>query len=331
MRAHFAGAVVDDEDRRRNARADGEGMIARQGFERGLEIARDGRLLHGALRRLPGQPLGDVGSEHGEGKAALRGSFGRGGLGLVGIDDASTMQKRDHPVAGGDGALGKAVGPPGFGRLRQCHEERAFGGGQALRLLAEIGKRCGARAFDVAAIGGECQIEVEDLLLAEAALQLHGAHHLGQLVGEAAFGARFEQAGDLHGERRSAGDDVAMGDGLPGSAHQRPRVHAMMLVEALVLIGEEHGEEARVDVVRRHGQAPVAVTRDEGAEQAAVPVGDERRIGEVPAERQGPQPAQHLARREAYDVDCENDREQPRIEAQRPSAAGRRHVTAPSP
>jgi len=238
------------------------------------------------------------------------------------------MQAGDDAVARGRGLLREAIGAPRLGRLGKRHQQRALGGGEPLRLLAEIGERRGAGALDVAAIGGEHEVEVEDLLLGEAALELHGAHHLGQLVGKAAGRARLEQARHLHGQRRAAGDDAGMGCRLPCGPQQGAGVDAMMIVEALVLIGDEHGEEARVHVLCGDGQAPVAVLRDEGAEQPAVAVGHQRRIGDAGTKRHGPQPPQRLAQREARGIHRKHAEEQPRIEAQGPSAAGPRHQGA---
>jgi hypothetical protein len=42
--------------------------------------------------------------------------------------------------------------------------------------------------------------------------------------------------------------------------------------EALVLIGDEHVEEGRIDAVERRTEAPVSVRRGEGAQQLAVAV-----------------------------------------------------------
>ena len=41
---------------------------------------------------------------------------------------------------------------------------------------------------------------------------------------------------------------------LPGGARKRERIDAVMRVEALVLVGDQHGEEARVDIVARAGR-----------------------------------------------------------------------------
>ena len=57
--------------------------------------------------------------------------------------------------------------------------------------------------------------------------------------------------------------------------------------EALVLVGEEQVEEARIDAVAGGGKAPAAVGRGVGAEQLAVAIDDEGGEGEVLAERCG--------------------------------------------
>ena len=79
-----------------------------------------------------------------------------------------------------------------------------------------------------------------------------------------------------------------------------------MLVEALVLIGDEHVEEARIDIVGGHRQAPVAIMGDEGPQQLAVAVGHQRRIGDVFAQRQRPQPPQGFGDGEADGVESES-------------------------
>ena len=48
-----------------------------------------------------------------------------------------------------------------------------------------------------------------------------------------------------------------------------------MLVEPLVLIGDQHLEEERIDVAERHRQPPAAVGGGEGPEQLAVAIDDQ--------------------------------------------------------
>ena len=329
MGADGSRLIVDDEDGGGNARADRDGALPRQRLERGLEIAVDAGVDHGTWLLLPCEALGHMGAQHGEGETARGSLLDAGGLGLVAVDEAIALKPRDDAVPRQRCGLRVAVGPSRLRRLGKGDEKRTLGGREPLRLLAEIGKRGGACALDVAAIGGERQVEIEDLLLREALLDLYRADHLRQLVGDAALGPRLQKARHLHGERRAARDDAAMAECLPDGAGNGPRIDTSVLVEALVLIGHEHGEEARVDIGGSHRKPPEAVLRDEGAEQPAVAVDDERRIGDAFAKRHGPEAAQRLRHREARHVDGEKHGEQPRIEAERPAAAGlRRHVTA---
>ena len=73
----------------------------------------------------------------------------------------------------------------------------------------------------------------------EHALELDRAHHLAQLGGERAVGARLEQARDLHGEGRAARDDAAIGEPLQAARAIAERIDAVMRAEALVLVGEQ--------------------------------------------------------------------------------------------
>jgi hypothetical protein len=63
---------------------------------------------------------------------------------------------------------------------------------------------------------------------------------------------------------------------LNGGAGERPNIHAAMLAEARVLVGDQGIHEQRVDVGEGRGQAPAAVGDGEGAEQDAVAVDDQR-------------------------------------------------------
>src|SRR5690242_5084700 len=65
---------------------------------------------------------------------------------------------------------------------------------------------------------------------------------------------------------------MAMGDQLAERTGQGKGVNAPMAFEALVLIGQQHAPEARIDVLGFHRQAPASICGDEGAQHRAVPV-----------------------------------------------------------
>ena len=142
----------------------------------------------------------------------------------VGVDGAGKRQPIKHAVAGGPRRFRVAVGAARFGRLGQGDEERGFGGGQARRLLAEVGEARGADAFDVAAVGRERQVEREDLVLGELRSSFRAMAIWRSLPAIAARAAIVDQPRDLHGQRRAAGDDVAAGeDELPRLRGPAPR------------------------------------------------------------------------------------------------------------
>ena len=65
---------------------------------------------------------------------------------------------------------------------------------------------------------------------------------------------------------------MAVAGPLPGGARHRQRIDAAMGAEAPVLVGEQHLDKARIDVVDGDRQTPAAVRRGVGAEQPAVAV-----------------------------------------------------------
>src|SRR3954447_6453330 len=109
------------------------------------------------------------------------------GFGLLGIIEADLLlldHAVEHAVTRFARRIGIAIEPAGLRRLRQRDQQRGFSQRQPLRLLAEIGDRGGANALEVAAVRREREIEVENLLLAQAALDLDRTHHLPQLCME---------------------------------------------------------------------------------------------------------------------------------------------------
>ena len=207
---HLAARVIDGEDRDRDVRAERPRALARQRLEARLPRAVDGQ----ADQRTPGvrrhRRVGGMRREH----RHRRPSVGhRLGLGLRDLGVGEQAARRDaveHAVARAPRRLGGAVGPARFRRLRQRDEQRRLAQREPPRLLAEIGERGGADAFEIAAIGREAEVEREHLVLGERALELDGAHDLPQLGGERALAARLEQTRDLHGQRRAARHDVAV-------------------------------------------------------------------------------------------------------------------------
>src|SRR5690348_889844 len=70
---------------------------------------------------------------------------------------------------------------------------------------------------------------------------------------------------------------MAVDQPLRAGAKKRANVDPVVLVEAAVLVGDEHRDIARIDVVRTRRQAPAAIGQGKGPEQAAVAVDDDGR------------------------------------------------------
>ena len=65
---------------------------------------------------------------------------------------------------------------------------------------------------------------------------------------------------------------MAIGDKLQRGAADGEEIDAVVVPEALVLIGDQHVDETFVDLVEPCIEAPVAVGRGEGAQQLAIAV-----------------------------------------------------------
>ena len=249
----------------------------------GFEVLLDGSDQRQAVAPAAGpvaqRRVGGVRGKRGQRQAPAGHRLERGAGGLALAEQAGLDHAAEHAVARGERALRVAVGPAALGQLRQGDEERGLGDGEALRLLAEPGERGGAQALEIAAIGRQRQVALQDIALGKPALDLDGAQQLAQLARQAAAFARLDQPGKLHRQRRAAGDDASIAGELQGGTSERQEVDAAVVEEALVLVGDQHVEEARVDLVERRGEAPAALRVGEGAQQRAVAVGDLCRQG----------------------------------------------------
>jgi len=287
-RQHFAGRMVDRHDGDRDVGAERVRALACEVFERLLRVRVDGERDHRAAGCGGNGLIGGVRRER---RHRPSRGWRRFRLGVCHFIEGKLAGRRDtikHAVARAMGGLRRAVGPAHFRRLRDRDQHRGLAEREAPRLLAEIGERGGACAFEIAAVRRKPEIEREDLVLGERALELHRAHRLAQLGKERAIGARFEQPRDLHGDGRAARHDAAVRHELHGSARNRERIDADVLAEALVLVGDQQVEITRIDVGDGRGQPPASVRGRIGPQQAAVAVhhdgGEFKRF----AERHGP-------------------------------------------
>ncbi len=142
--------------------------------------------------------------------------------------------------------------------------------------MAEIAERCGAHAFEIAAIGRQAEVETEDLRLGVAQFELHGAQGFDGLVAVVARVWR-QQARRLHGDGRAAGDDVAHMDVGQERADDGGGVDARVPPEALVLDLQQMADIGRVGTFQVGAQPPAAVVDRQGAQPGPVVVEDDGR------------------------------------------------------
>jgi hypothetical protein len=136
------------------------------------------------------------------------------------------------------------------------------------------------------------QIEEEDFIFAEPALDLLGEDHLSNLAPELSLGVEEHLLHELHRDRAGALLDATGAHVDPGRSHDRDVVDAGVLEETAVL----GGDERQADVVgeRAHGHEYPLFLRDFGdlpalavvheAREVGLVVGDVVEIGEVAQE-----------------------------------------------
>ncbi len=160
---HLAASVIDDEDGGRQLLSQELGLLLGQPFQRRLHVAVDGEPVHGLGRRRHHLRFRKMRSELGKGAALMRHRLEPGALGFGLGDHAGAGGALQHAITCGARGLGVAVGATLLGGLGQRNQQRGLADREVVRLLAEVGERGGAHAFDVAAERRQPQIEREDL------------------------------------------------------------------------------------------------------------------------------------------------------------------------
>src|SRR5450755_3333917 len=111
------------------------------------------------------------------------------------------------------------------------------------------------------------------------------AHDLTQLGGKTAMLAWLQEASHLHCQSGCARDNMPLICQLKSGAAERQQIDAVMLVETLILVGEEQLEEPRIDVLLSRRQPPAPFRCGVGAQQSALAVEHRVRGLKILAER----------------------------------------------
>src|ERR1700733_5619831 len=146
------------------------------------------------------------------------------------------------------------------GRADDACEVGVFGERELAEIFSEVGdagfgESADAKAAAIAEVN-LVGIELEDLLLVEALLQLHSDHQLGELAAPGALVAEEERARDLHRDGARALIVVARVAQIgPRGADDANEVEAAMLEIAFVFGGNDRVDERRRNIVVANGTA----------------------------------------------------------------------------
>ena len=244
------------------AHGGGDDIAGRVGFIAVFLDQADANHL-GDIRRL--QP--GVGAVQG-GRERRRGGL----LELLAADFAGPQHALQHMVASFQRRLRVADRVAGRRRFGQPGDHGVLRQAKPADVRAVVDLRRRADAVSALAEIDLVDIQLQNLLLVEFFLDLHGEEDLVQFADIGSLPAQEEISGDLHGDRAAAlADLAARHEQADGGAHQPFDVHSGMLVEALVLGGDEGLEQPRRRVFDGYRYAfSLAVFGDQGAVFMAV-------------------------------------------------------------
>ena len=152
----------------------------------------------------------------------------------------------------------------------------AFAQRQILKILAEVVLRGDLHAVAGAAEEDDVHVSLENLLLGETLLDLHGEIGLLHLAAIGLLAAEHGQLDQLAGERgRALG--AAAHEVVDDGAHLALQVDAVVLEEALVLDGDDGVDEVLGNLVDLHVDSVLRAL--ELRNQTALAVVDERGLG----------------------------------------------------
>ena len=220
---HFAGRVVDHEDRDREVGAERARPLARQFLEALLQASRRwSSRCTCCVRRGRDRPDRRHAAPASASAGARPATVSRlAQRDLVGRNDARRGDAVEHAVARARAAArsGRAGAAPAIAAAPPAAPPRPA---SAARLLAEIGERRGADAFEIAAIGREGQIERQGSRPCSELRSISMARTIWRsLAPRVRSAARLQQPRHLHGQGRAAGDDAAAAERIA-----RPRAAA---------------------------------------------------------------------------------------------------------
>ena len=191
-------------------------------------------------------------------------------LGFFRRQVAGVAHRFDYYVAASHGRRRMLARVVGLRRLRQRRQARRFRHVNTASRLAEIASRGSLDAVGAVAEVDLVQVELEDLALGELLFERLGDANLANLPRDPLDAANLpvdllgeEVAGELHGDGREALAQAVEEHDVLERAEEADPVHAVMLIEPLVLDRQEGGGHRRRH--RRewqHGPAGVAEIAD---------------------------------------------------------------------
>ena len=246
------------------------------------------------VRELVAHPIGKMAAGAGRGPEGQRRGLRQHRLRARAIDEPGL----DHVLQHGRGALARAgrIDRRGVARrrLEQAGQQRRLGQRDLGGGLAEVAPGGGVDAVGAGAEIHPVEIQGQDLVLGQMALEPDRQQQLLHLALEMALMRQEQVLGQLLGDRAAALADAAGAQIAERGADDAARIEARMAVEAAVLGGDDRGGEPGrqpvdgdgiADGGAEAGDGPAADV-EQGGGRRADDAGDGARIGQVAREPQ---------------------------------------------
>jgi hypothetical protein len=234
--------------------------------EAGHQLASNLLLEIGPVRLVASEAIGEV-------DALLAGAFG-----LLAGQGAGIDHRRQHHRPACQRPVEIYGGRPGRWRLHQARKQCGFAHGELGRRLSEVAARGGLGAIEPVAEVDLVEIQLEDLVFRIARFQLRGQDHFLELALERLVERQKALSRQLLGDRAAPLGAAALSEVGDHRSADADDVDAAVVVEPLVLDGQNGADQIRRDLIERHFYPLLLEDRER-----RPPVGIEhgRRLGHV--------------------------------------------------
>ena len=254
----------------------GDGGALQVEVERGVDAPARAKEL--VFAQLPVQPLAhrnDIVRSCTFGAVPLCGvdevHLGFGGLGpLLRCDEALLLHLSEHVTAAAERRIEVLEGVVAVGRLHEAGEERGLVERQRRGTVAEVEAACLLDAVGLRTEEDLVEVDGEDVVFAEVAVEFDGELRLLNLPLDGALRRQDEVLDHLLGDGAGALPHLSALEVPADSTDEAHVVHTLVLVEVGIFCGEQRLAHDHGDFVKGQDGSPDEVISDDGRDDLSI-------------------------------------------------------------